>query len=60
MHFFAKPILEIDASMISWLLGTNRIGNMVRFADNSGYLVIFSCVLLASWRISRYAVLGYY
>ena len=48
VHFFAKPILEIDASMISWLLGTNRIGNMVRFADNSGYLVIFpACSSLA-------------
>ena len=41
LHFFARPILEIDASMISWILGTDRVGNMVRFADNSGSLVIF-------------------
>ena len=41
LHFFAEPILEIDASMISWMLGTDRVGNMVRFADNSGSLVIF-------------------
>ena len=48
VHFFAKPILEIDASMISWLLGTDRIGNMVRFADDLGYLVIFpACSSLA-------------
>lgn len=48
LHFFAKPILEIDASMIGWLLGTDRVGNMVRFADNSAYLVIFpACSSLA-------------
>jgi exosortase/archaeosortase family protein len=48
VHFFAKPILEIDASMISWLLGADRVGNMVRFADDSGYLVIFpACSSLA-------------
>ena len=48
IHFFAKPILEIDASMIGFLLGTDRVGNMVRFADDSGYLVIFpACSSLA-------------
>jgi exosortase/archaeosortase family protein len=26
--------------MTAWLLGTERIGNLVRFADNSGYMVI--------------------
>ena len=41
MHFFARPILDIDTSMVSLLLGTDRIGNMVGFADNNGYLVIF-------------------
>jgi exosortase/archaeosortase family protein len=41
LHFFAQPILEIDASMIGWLMGSERVGNMVRFADSSGYLVIF-------------------
>jgi exosortase/archaeosortase family protein len=40
-HFFANPILETDAAMVSWLLGTDRVGNMVRFADNSGYMVVF-------------------
>ena len=41
MHFFAKPILEADTLMVSSLLGTEQIGNMVSFADHSGYLVIF-------------------
>ena len=39
--FLSKPILDIDAALTAWLKGTPRIGNMVRFADNSGYLVIF-------------------
>jgi hypothetical protein len=38
--FLSKPILEIDAALTAWLRGTDRVGNMVRFADNSGYLVI--------------------
>ena len=41
LHFLAKPILKIDAAMVGWLLGTDRVGNLVRLADNSGYLVIF-------------------
>ena len=39
-QFFAKPLLELDATMVTWLLGTERIGNLVRFADNSGYMLI--------------------
>src|SRR5437667_4099154 len=39
-QFFARPLLELDATMTAWLLGTERIGNLVRFADNSGYMVI--------------------
>ena len=39
--FFSKPILDIDAALTAWLKGTARVGNMVRFADNSGYVVIF-------------------
>jgi hypothetical protein len=38
--FLCKPILDIDAALTAWLKGTPRVGNMVRFADNSGYLVI--------------------
>jgi len=38
--FFAGPILQIDASLAAWLLGTDWAGNTVRFADNSGYMVV--------------------
>jgi hypothetical protein len=39
--FLCKPILDFDAALTAWLTGTLRIGNMVRFADDSGYLVVF-------------------
>jgi hypothetical protein len=39
-QFFARPLLELDATMVTWLLGTERVGNLVRFADNSGYMLI--------------------
>ncbi len=39
--FFSNFILDIDASLGAWLLGARRVGNMIRFADNSGYLIIF-------------------
>jgi hypothetical protein len=39
-QFFAKPLLELDATMVAWLLGAERIGNLVRFGDNSGYMLI--------------------
>lgn len=38
--FFARPILQIDASLAAWLLGTDWAGNTVRFADNSGYMIV--------------------
>jgi len=40
-HFFARPILDTDAWMVSSILGTYRVGNMVRFADDSGFMVVF-------------------
>lgn len=47
--FFSNLILDIDASLGAWLLGTRRVGNMIRFADNSGYLIIFpACSSLAN------------
>jgi hypothetical protein len=47
--FFANFVLEIDASLVSWALGTSRVGNMIRFADGSGNLVIFpNCSSLAN------------
>jgi exosortase/archaeosortase family protein len=39
-QFFARFLLDLDATMAAWLLGTERTGNLVRFADNSGYMVI--------------------
>jgi hypothetical protein len=48
-QFFANFILAADASLVSWLLGTQRSGNMVEFADRSGQLVIFpACSSLAN------------
>jgi hypothetical protein len=37
---FSEIILEIDASLVSRMLGTAQAGNVVRFADGSGDLVI--------------------
>ena len=31
-QFFAGPILEIDASLAAWLLGTDRVGNVLVLA----------------------------
>jgi hypothetical protein len=39
-QLFAKLILDIDAWLVSSLLGSDRIGNMVGFADASGYMVV--------------------
>src|SRR5262249_22519535 len=39
-QFFAGLILGMDASLVSWLLGTQRTGNLVEFADGSAQLVI--------------------
>jgi hypothetical protein len=38
--FFAKFFLLIDATFVAWLLGTAQDGNIVRFADGSGNMVI--------------------
>ena len=48
-QFFANVILQIDASLVGWLLGTQRTGTIVEFADHSGQLVILpSCSSLAN------------
>jgi hypothetical protein len=48
-QFFANRILEVDASLVGWLLGTHRTGNLVEFADGSGLLVILpGCSSLAN------------
>jgi hypothetical protein len=40
-QFFANLILQIDASLVGWILGTHRTGHIVEFADGSGVLVIW-------------------
>jgi hypothetical protein len=48
-QFFANLILQIDASIVGWILGTHRTGDVVKFADGSGVLVILpSCSSLAN------------
>lgn len=39
-RFFAKLILDIDALLVATMLGTNRVGNMVSFADGSGHMIV--------------------
>jgi exosortase/archaeosortase family protein len=52
-NLFANSILAADATLVSWLLGTHRTGNMVEFADKSGQLVIFPpCSSLANVSIA--------
>jgi len=52
-QMFAKTILNIDAALVSLLLGTHRIGNMVHFLDNSGYMVVLPrCSSLANMSLA--------
>jgi hypothetical protein len=52
-QFFAKPILDIDATLVAWLLGTTRVGNMVGFADGSGYMAVLpGCSSLANMSLA--------
>jgi hypothetical protein len=47
--FFSHSILAVDASLVSWLLGTHRSGTLVEFADGSAQLAIFpGCSSLAN------------
>jgi len=56
-QFIARPLLELDAAMAAWMLGTERTGNLVRFADDSGYMVISpGC---ASWANVTFAFLAW-
>ena len=48
-QFFANLILQIDASLVGWMLGTHRTGDIVEFTDGSGVLVILpACSSLAN------------
>lgn len=46
---FSDLILQGDATLVGWLVGTDRFGNAIRFADGSGYLWIApACSSLAN------------
>jgi hypothetical protein len=50
---FTKNILAMDASLVGWVLGTNRKGNVVEFADHSANLVIWpACSSLANMSLA--------
>lgn len=52
-QFFANLILEADAALVSWLIGTARTGNIVRFVSGEGNLVIFpACSSLANMSLA--------
>src|SRR5262249_32371444 len=47
--FFSKIFLEFDATLVGTLLGTDRSGNIVAFADGSGDMIIMpACSSLAN------------
>jgi exosortase/archaeosortase family protein len=39
-HFFERSILKLDASLVAWVIGSNRTGNMVAFSVGPGYVQI--------------------
>ena len=39
-QYFANFLLDLDARFVSSLMGTNRFGNTVGFADGSGTMII--------------------
>jgi hypothetical protein len=46
---FSDLILQGDATLVGWLVGTHRFGNAIQFADGSGYLWIApACSSLAN------------
>jgi len=52
-QLFANLILELDASMVGLLLRADRVGNVVRLVDGSGYFVILpACSSLANMSLA--------
>jgi len=52
-NLFSKIILEADATLVSWVLGTHRNGNMVEFVDHSANLIILAaCSSLANMSLA--------
>jgi len=42
LQIFASPILQMDSMLAAMLLGTERVGNLVAFADGTGYMVLIA------------------
>jgi exosortase/archaeosortase family protein len=40
IQFFERLILELDASLVGWLIGSHHIGNIVSFKQGSGFVQI--------------------
>jgi exosortase/archaeosortase family protein len=52
-QFFANFILDVDAALVATLLGTDQTGNMVGFADGSGYMIVLqACSSLANMSLA--------
>jgi hypothetical protein len=52
-QLFANLILEMDGSLVGWILGTHRAGAVIDFADGSGVLVILpACSSLANMSLA--------
>lgn len=52
-NLFANILLEVDASLTARLLGTSHSGNMVRFANGDGYLVVLpACSSVANMSLA--------
>src|SRR6267143_239360 len=52
-QLFANLILQIDASLVGWILSTHRTGDIVGFADGSGVLVFLpACSSLANMSLA--------
>jgi hypothetical protein len=52
-QLFAKLILDIDATLIAWVLGTDRVGNTVGMVDGSGYMAVLpACSSLANMSLA--------
>src|SRR5262249_26110301 len=52
-QFFAKLILNIDASLVASMVGSERLGNTIKFADGSGYMVVLPpCSSLANMSLA--------
>jgi exosortase/archaeosortase family protein len=52
-QFLANRILEVDAALVAWILGTPRSGNLVGFVSGEGELAIYpACSSLANMSLA--------